>query len=129
MALQRVCAPAEQDLFVGKLASVVGTTIVNMPWSNSVLGSETTCIRIVVHAWLLPWSSLLRLEERLSVVHKVYTKFKKSCSSKVPVFYCLIKNPKFFVVIFNKSRWVWSRLVKISEKKNLVKILWIEFFH
>ena len=42
---------------------------------------------------------------------------------KVPVLYCLmkkIKSPNFyqknFVVIFNKSRWLWSRLVKISEK-------------
>ena len=33
----------------------------------------------------------------------------------------------FFVVIFNKSRWVWSRLVKISEKKFFGKnlVIWI----
>ena len=92
-------------------------------WGLSFIvpGSIIAAGGFIVWLFLVPKPEDVNLSSDITVSQIICV---GNCCTKVPVFYCLMKNSnhlifyqKIFVVIFNKSRWVWSRLVKKSEKK------------
>ena len=90
-------------------------------WKMSILNKKYL-VHNILHAQMQLQPSLKWIKHNGSThLHFQSCNFH---STKVPVFYCIMKKfkslnfyQKFFVVIFNKSRWVWSRLVKKSENK------------